>query len=127
MKRLFIVLACLLAFTTLHGQTVYWFNASNGDTACRANTLTAPTLSFQYHCQNPRGSTTGSYTAIGNTTTDTLTFGINTVSGGGTLCTIAINTTPAAVGFGSFGMVPSGAVTWQCAPAVLVTGTTTTP
>lgn len=107
-----------------HAQTInYWFQTTNGDTTCRMYTVQVSPFRFSYLCENARGATAGSYTAVGATTTDVFTLGLAGATPGASqsVCMVAINTTGVAVPIGSFGNVPAQSASFQCGASV--TGT----
>jgi hypothetical protein len=106
-----------IAACSLHAQN--WFQFNNGDTTCRASTVQSSPFRFTFLCENARGATGGSYTAVGSTTADVIQFGLSGTTPENTAsCLIAVNTTAVAVVIGSFGSVAANSVAWQCAQGV---------
>jgi hypothetical protein len=115
--------ALILIATLLKSQTVpYWFQVSNGDTTCQAQTAATSPFRFDWLCKNGGGTLAGAYTANATTPpSDVLTIGLNgpenaagTAGGAGVLCLIAVNMTANAYTVGSFGSLAAGSVAWQC-------------
>lgn len=112
---LVVLAGVLIVMLPASGQTTpYWFSVTNGDTTCRAFTVQPSPFRFSYLCENPRGAVGGSYTAVGNTTMDSITVGLSPTSSGGGLCQFVVNTTAVNASIGSFGTVLANSVAWQC-------------
>jgi hypothetical protein len=120
---LVIIGALILIATLLKAQTVpYWFQVSNGDTTCQAQTAATSPFRFDWLCKNSRGTLAGAYTANATTApSDVIIIGLNgpenaagTAGGAGVSCMIAVNMTANAYTVGSFGSLAAGSVAWQC-------------
>lgn len=107
---------------TAHAQaSPYWFQVSNGDTTCQAQTASTSPFRFDWLCKNSRGVLAGAYTPnAANTASDVMTFGLQGPGaqqgpeGVGVLCMIAVNMTDTPILVGSFGSVGASSVAWQC-------------
>lgn len=123
----FFALAGLLLISALFAQTPgpHWFVTQNGDVSCRANTAQLSPFKFFYVCSNPRGATSGSYTADPvNLATDLVTVGLTGMNNSGSsICGFGVNMTAAAVNMGGIGIVPPLSVAFQCASQSLSSGT----
>jgi hypothetical protein len=118
-----IVALLFLAVALSKGQSApYWFQVSNGDTTCQAQTAATSPFRFDWLCKNGRGTLAGAYTANATTSpSDVIIIGLNgpenaagTAGGAGVSCMIAVNMTANAYTVGSFGSLAAGSVAWQC-------------
>ena len=103
---------------TAFAQQTQLFSANSGDTTCKFHTNAPTPTTIDFTCSNARGSFGGYYApAAANTATDVITAGLAAGVGntGSVVCMLALNLTANPVTIGSFGVVPSTSVIFQCA------------